>query len=127
MSKNICTPANDYQETINEIVGILKRDSVYCPKSAAENSDVCRESKLLFAVIFTECLKIYGGSPSVVRAAMKIAISKMSLARVRFECFCTWKKAPEVRAEVLGLIEAIDIAECISSIPKRIDEEQEAV
>lgn len=116
---NVNTTVNTARSGIEKIIEIMRRDMVYIPKAVMRCSDVYDESKMMFSVLFTDCLKQLaesGRSAMTVDQMMKERLHELSLPEICFECFCTKSKAEIVRRETLHLIDHINISECLKEV-----------
>ena len=110
---------NTTQNSIAAIIEIMSRDMIYIPKVVMKREDVYEESKMMFSIIFTDCLKSIaenGRTADTVNQMMKVRLNEMSTAEICFDCFCSRNKAALVRQETLYLINHINLAECIREV-----------
>lgn len=117
--KNVNTSVNTAQSGIEKIIEIMSKDMVYIPKAVMRCDDVYEESKMMFSVLFTDCLKQLaenGRSAVTVNQMMKERLHELSLPEICFECFCSKSKAEIVKRETLHLINNINISECLKEV-----------
>lgn len=101
---------------ISKIVEILSKDAIFIPKAVLRHDDVYEASKLLFAVIFIDCLKqtVKGGrTAETINKMMKERIGSMTITEIQWECICAESMASVAKSEVLALINHTNIAECL--------------
>ena len=66
--QNTATSANACQQSgIEKIIEILNKDLIFIPKAVMVREDVYEESKLMFSVIFTECLHNFSQDRAALR------------------------------------------------------------
>ncbi len=107
---------NCNENSIEKIVEILRGDIIFFPKSILKIDSVYEESKMLFSIIFTECLSEYAENLEnfkVITKAMRERIGEMTNEEIRFNCFCAKSKVRVIRAEVQTLINHTNISKCL--------------
>lgn len=108
------TPA-ERQEKLNSIKEILSRDIIFIPKTVLTREDVYDESKLMFSVLFTECLQSMPADSSLlISKAMKDKLYATPDWKIQLATVCSDSKIDKIRSEVLRLINHTNISECIS-------------
>ena len=110
---------NTNNNYITSIIEIMKQDMVYIPKAVMKREDVYEESKMMFSIIFTDCLKSIaenGRTATTVNQMMKVRLNELSIPEICFECFCSRSKAGVVRKETLHLINNVSLADCIREV-----------
>lgn len=104
---------------ISAIIEIMKQDMVYIPKNVMSRTDVYDESKMMFSILFTDCLKNIaenGRTATTVNQMMKTRLNELSAVEICFDCFCSKSKAGVVRKETLHLINNVSLADCIREV-----------
>ena len=76
------------------------------------------ESKTLFGVVFTECVKdlrSYGCfiDGETVGKKMKAYVMDMTIPDIQCECLCSQSMASAARSETVMLINKTDLSECL--------------
>lgn len=101
---------------IDEIIRLLSADTIFIPKAILRRDDVYEVSKMLFAVVFTDCLKqtVQGGrTAETISKMMKECVRNMTVSEVQWQCICTEPMAVLAKKEVITLINHTNIAECL--------------
>ena len=104
---------------IEKIIEIMSQDMVYIPKAVMHCDGVYEESKMMFSVLFTNCLSELsekGRTALTVNNMMKARLYELSLPEICFECFCPESKAEIIRSETLHLINHINISDCLKEV-----------
>ena len=116
--QNTVTSANACQQSgIEKIIEILNKDLIFIPKAVMVREDVYEESKMMFSVIFTECLHNFSqDSGIVISRAMKERLYAMTDTEIQLDSFCTKSKVEIVKSEVLHLINHTNIASCVREV-----------
>ena len=116
--QNITISANAIQQSgIEKIVEILNKDIIFIPKAVMVREDVYEESKMMFSVIFTECLHSFSqDSGIVISKAMKERLYAMSDSEIQLDSFCSESKVKIVKSEVLYLINHTNISSCVREV-----------
>lgn len=104
--------------SINELIEKISADTIIIPKSVAFRKDVYEESKTLFGVVFTECVKdlrSYGCfiDGETVGKMMKEYVMDMTILDIQCECLCSPSMASAARSETVMLINKTDLSECL--------------
>ena len=106
---------NTTSNALSAIIEIMSRDMIYIPKAVMKREDVYEESKMMFSIIFTDCLKSIaenGRTADTVNQMMKVRLNELSIAEICFDCFCSKSKAGVVRKETLHLIQSPCVLAC---------------
>lgn len=118
-SQNQNTQDNKSQYSIDKVVEVLNNGSVYIPKEVIKQ-DVYEETKLLFGVVFTDCVIQMSKHPDnsiivhLLQEQMIKYMKSLSDDQVRYECCCSKSKISLIRDEMKMLINTIDIGKCIN-------------
>ena len=103
------------QEKINSIREILNRDVIFIPKSVLTRDNVYEESKLMFSVLFTECMQnMAQESGLLISKAMKDKLYATPDWKIQLATVCSESKIGKIRSEVLYLINHTNISECLA-------------
>lgn len=121
-NKNLKVAINNYTQSnptsIDKLVDLLRSDTIIIPKEIMKLTDVYEETKIMFAVVFTECLKqttdITDNTVSDIKKKMKNLINNISSDEIRYECCCSESKVPIIREEMLTLLDTVNISKCLN-------------
>lgn len=91
-------------------------DEVYIPREVMCRESISDNTKLIFGVIFSECLSkmesINVRNVSKAVYALKNFSENISLKTIERECMCGTETAKNIRHELVSLIATLDIGAC---------------
>lgn len=103
------------KKSVVNVINLLGTDNVYIPKAVMKRDCISEETKFMFGVIFSECLRnIADFEKSAHKAAETVRkfSENIDTEMISKECFCTYKEARKIKSELISLTATLNIEEC---------------
>lgn len=103
------------KKSVVNVINLLGTDKVYIPKAVMKRDHISEDTKLMFGIIFSECLRNISDleessnhAAETVRNFAKI----IEIDMIANECFCSYEEAKKIKSELISLTATLNIEEC---------------
>lgn len=103
------------KKSVLNVINLLGEDKVYIPKAVMNRDYISEDTKLMFGVIFSECLRNitdFSGSSHQAAETVRNFSENIEIEMITKECFCTYEEAKKIKSELISLTATLNIEEC---------------
>lgn len=103
------------KKSVVNVINLLGTDKVYIPKAVMKREYISEDTKLMFGIIFSECLRnitdFTVSSEQASEMVRKFA-EVIEIGMIANECFCSNEEAKKIKSELIYLTATLNIVEC---------------